>query len=595
MNEKWGLMNFPLHRYSELLAQYLQPLKYKVVLLAALIFATIGLQLVNPQIIRYFIDAAVEVGTGDGQARNLLWAALAFLGAALLLQGLGVAATYVSEDVGWRSTNKLREDLTFHCLALDMTFHNEHKPGEMIERIDGDVANIAIFFAQFVVRILGNMLLLIGVLIVLLWTDWRISLVLAIYSTVALAVLVYLRRIAVPRWKAAREASAELFGFLEEHLSASEDIRSSGAVPYVMRNLFKFSKFRLDKELKGGDMDILMGNIWNVLYALGQGIAITTGFLLYRRGLLTVGSVYLIIHYTDMILQPLNEITRQIQNFQKAAASIERVDELKRLESKIQAWGQKRLPDGPLAVTFEEVSFSYAADEPVLRNVSFCLEPGRVLGLLGRTGSGKTTLTRLLFRLYDPNGGAICLGNDCQLSIREIDLDTLRSYIGMVTQEVQLFRGSIRDNITLFNEDIPDHWILEVIEALGLSPWYEKLPEGLKTELQSEGGSLSAGEAQLLAFTRVFLHNPGLVILDEASSRLDPATERLIERAMDKLLQDRTGIIVAHRLSTVQRADEIMILQDGRIQEHGPLELLANDPASRFYSLLRTGMEEVLV
>jgi ABC-type multidrug transport system fused ATPase/permease subunit len=227
-----------------------------------------------------------------------------------------------------------------------------------------------------------------------------------------------------------------------------------------------------------------------------------------------------------------------------------------------------------------------------LSDISFTLAPGRVLGLLGRTGSGKTTLTRLLFRLYDLSSGSIRLGG---VDLPAARLGDLRARVGIVTQDVQLFQASIRDNLTLFDRSIADARIMAMLEQLGLDDWVAALPNGLDTELGPGGGGLSAGEAQLLAFTRVFLRDPGLVILDEASSRLDPATERLIERAVDRLLQGRTGIIIAHKLATVQRADEIMILEHGRIVEHGPREQLAYAPDSRFATLLRAGMQEVLV
>ena len=238
----------------------------------------------------------------------------------------------------------------------------------------------------------------------------------------------------------------------------------------------------------------------------------------------------------------------------------------------------------------------------MLRDVSFRLEPGQVLGLLGRTGSGKTTLTRLLFRLYDITTGHIQLSdqrrtnghNGATIDIRQTALADLRQRVGMVTQDVQLFRATVRDNLTFFDRSIPDAQILEVIDTLELGSWFNALPDGLDTELETEGHNLSAGEAQLLAFTRVFLQDPGLVILDEASSRLDPATEQLIERAVDKLLQQRTGIIVAHRLTTVERADQIMILENGRIRELGAYNALVSDPTSRFYQLRQTGLAEVL-
>ncbi len=233
--------------------------------------------------------------------------------------------------------------------------------------------------------------------------------------------------------------------------------------------------------------------------------------------------------------------------------------------------------------------------ETVLQDLSFQLEPGTVLGLLGRTGSGKTTLTRLLFRLYDPDSGAVYLGENGTLAnVRQMYLSDLRRRVGIVTQNIQLFHATVRDNLTFFNRAITDEQIMRVIRELELAEWLQSLPDGLDTKLEAGGGGLSAGEAQLLALTRIFLRDPGLVILDEASSRLDPATERLIERAVDKLVQNRTAIVIAHRLGTVQRADEIMILEDGRIREHGARSELAADPNSRFYSLLQTGLEEVL-
>lgn len=588
-------MKTSLQQYWAFFIKYISPLRKKAALLAVLILAMIGLQLVNPQIIRYFIDTATATGVAGAKTQSLVWAALTFLGAALLLQGISVAAVYVGEDIGWRATNQLRADLALHCLRLDMSFHNNHTPGEMIERLDGDIADIAVFFAQFVLRVLGNLLLLLGVITVLLWEDWRISLALTLYTVVALISFYYMRKKAVPYWEATRQAAADLFGFLEEQLSGTEDIRASGAVPYVMRTLFKFSTVRLVRQVKGGDMEILFVMMWFALYTLGQLVAFGSGYLLFQQGVITVGTVYLIVYYTDRILQPLNDITNEFQNVQKAMAGINRVEALYEIESKIQDTGQQTLPTGPLAVAFDAVSFGYVAEEPVLRDISFALPKGRILGLLGRTGSGKTTLTRLLYRLYDPTAGSIGLSASERQDIRTLPLDGLRGRIGMVTQEVQLFRATVRDNLTFFNPEISDARILNVIETLGLDEWYNRLPRGLETELETEGGTLSAGEAQLLAFTRIFLADPGLVILDEASSRLDPATERLIERAVDRLLENRTGIIVAHRLGTVQRADDILILQDGCVQEYGARATLAADPNSRFYALLQTGLEEVLV
>jgi ATP-binding cassette subfamily B protein len=304
------------------------------------------------------------------------------------------------------------------------------------------------------------------------------------------------------------------------------------------------------------------------------------------------------LSYVNKLYQPLEEIQRQVADLQRATASVARVRELLRTRPRVVEGPRATLPAGALPVAFAGVSFHYDdggtgenGKGSVLDDVSFELAPGRVLGLLGRTGSGKTTLTRLLCRLYDPLAGAITLGG---VDIREVSTDDLRGRVGVVTQDVQLFKVSVRDNLTFFSRRIPDERLQAVLRQLGLWSWYESLPYGLDTVLEAGHQALSAGEAQLLALARAFLNDPGLVILDEASSRLDPATERLLERAIHRLLQGRTAIVVAHRLATVQHADEILVLEGGRVRERGDRQALASDPTSRFYSLLQTGLEEVL-
>ena len=601
-------MRIPLKQYWNLLVNYLESQWPRALLLSVLLFSSIGLQLVNPQIMRHFIDTAQSGGASE----TLLRVALLFIGVALVQQVASVLATYVSENVAWTATNALRADLAEHCLCLDMSFHNAHTPGEMIERVDGDVTALSNFFSQFVIQVLGNALLLVGVLALLFREDWRVGLALTGFALLALFILGRFRNVAVPHWTAERQASADLFGFLEERLSGTEDIRSNGAEAYVMRHFYRLMRELMQRSLKAALMVNILLNTSFLSFALGNAVAFVVGAWLFQERVLTIGTVYITFHYTTMLERPIRQITRQMEDLQKAGAGITRIQELFYRQSKIQDLAASlpegsALPRGALAVEFQDVSFGYDdavssgdskpsdnGKDTVLRDLSFRLPPGTVLGLLGRTGSGKTTLTRLLFRLYDPDSGVIRLGAAVLTDIHQVPLTDLRQRIGMVTQNIQLFHATVRDNLTFFDDSIPDERILHVIHELGLSKWYESLPEGLDTELESGGGGLSAGEAQLLAFMRIFLQDSGLVILDEASSRLDPATEHLIERAVDKLVQNRTAIIIAHRLGTVQRADEIMILEDGCIGEYGARSKLASDPNSRFYGLLQTGLEEVL-
>jgi ATP-binding cassette subfamily B protein len=573
-------------RYWNLLGKYLKPRRRQVLFLALLLFCTTGLQLAHPQIVRYFIDAA----RGGGALDVLIGAAVLFLGVALFQEIVAVSATYVGENLAWSATNSLRRDLAVHVIRLDMSFHNARTPGELIERIDGDVTALANFFSQFVIRVLGNALLLVGILFLLFIEEWRVGLALAALAAVGLVVLDRLRDLATPHWVLGRQSSAEFAGFLEERLAGTEDIRANGAVPYKMRLLFGFMRQLMERYRRArltGHFNWMFGNL---LAQIGLAIGLGMGAYLYTQGAITIGTVFLISLYAGMLSEPMRRITDELQDLQKAGASIERVEDLYRTPITIQDGPGTPLPTGAPQVDFEHVSFGYAGGVPVLEDVSFTLASGAVLGLLGRTGSGKTTITRLLLRLYDPTEGTIRLGG---VDIRDARLSDLRRHVGMVTQEVQLFHATVRENLTLFDRTIPDERILAAVAQLGLLGWYRALPDGLDTHLTSSAG-LSAGEAQLLAFTRVFLRDPSLVILDEASSRLDPATERLIEHAIDALMKGRTAIIVAHRLGTVQRADEILILESGRIAEHGKRADLARDPASRFSYLLRTGLEDGL-
>lgn len=571
----------------QLLWRYLAPQRGRVVALALLLLASIALHLLNPQIIRYFIDQA----QAGGSQRVLGEAALLFLLVTLVQQGTSLAARYLGTDVGWVATNTLRADLVEHCLDLDMGFHNRHTPGELIERVDGDVGTLASFFAHFVIQIVGNLLLLVGVLLLLLRESWLVGGVIALHMLLLLLFLQRSQGWAVSHWAAARQASAEHYGFIEEHLGGREDTRSNGAEGYVLQRLDQLAR-RLLRQLRQArvrsNLTFVAGEF---LFALGYTLGLGLAALLFQRGEVTLGGAYLIVYYVGIMAIPLAELRQQAVEIQQAAASVGRVGQLLQLPHRLRREGHRSLPSGPLAVRFQGVSFQYESGESVLDGIRFDLPAGHVLGILGRSGSGKSTLVRLLFRLYDPTEGRICLEG---IDLRELPLATLRARVGIVTQEVQLFRATLRDNLTFFDPQISDARLLQALESLELREWLDTLPAGLDTLLGAGGQGFSAGEAQLLAFTRLFLRDPGLVILDEASSRLDPATEQRLERAVTHLLAGRSAIIIAHRLATVQRVDSLLLLEGGRVVEQGPRAALAADPNSRFAHLLRVGLEETL-
>jgi ATP-binding cassette, subfamily B, bacterial len=568
--------------YRATLSTYLRPHRGRVVVLMLLLLGSIGLQLVIPLILRDFIDSAMAGSAVAG----LTTAGIAYLIAGVLNQLLDAGASYLGTDIGWSATNRLREELTSHLFSLDMGFHNDTTPGEMIERVDGDVTAISEFISRFLVRLIAAGVLLTGVVIVCWFESEAMGLTITLYVVAVLLFLIRLRKIAVAAAEEERETSARLYGFIEERLAGVDDIRSLGAGRFTMTRFIPVMRDFYTRTTNAWRKRIFVWVSANTAFWAGDALALIVGVWLTIRGSITVGTAFLILQYVQLVRRPIEQMTQELQELQKAAGGIVRIDQLRHLGSSI-ADGSEDLPTGPLAVEFDDVSFSYE-DRGVLADVSFALAPGKSLGLLGRTGGGKTTITRLIARLYDPDRGVVRVGGH---DLRSLRSQSLRRSVGVVTQDVQLFQASVRDNLTFFAER-PDEEILDVLERVGLGPWIARL--GLDTELGAGGQGLSAGEQQLLAFARVFLQDPGVVILDEPSSRLDPVTEMLLATATERLYAGRTVVIIAHRLETVRLADEIMVVDAGRIVEHGPRQTLAADPTTRYAALLATGRGDIL-
>ncbi len=640
-----------------MIRHYLRPFRGRVALMLVLLLAGIGLQLLAPQLLGRFVDAA----TSGGDLSNRLYMLAGLFFAAVLAQKiLFLITVYLTEDLGWATTNALRADLTAHVLRLDMGFHKLRTPGELIERIDSDVGELAEYFSEIVVSLIGNGLLVAGIIVLIFLEDWRIGLVALAYAVVMVTLLRAVQERMVRLYTRISQASAALLGFLEEHITGTEDVVPNGGTGYVMTRLYPLLNTHAALRTRTFTLSAIVGATSTLLFVLALAVSMGLAASAYLTGTMTIGAVFTIVYYVGLLESPLDSVRRHLSYIQRALAGVNRTREFFDLRPEVDdpaAAAGAILPSGAPGVVFDGVSFAYkdrrmtnyglritnedeevtVGDRPsvvgrrdtptVLHDVSFAVGPGRVLGVLGRTGSGKTTLTRLLFRLYDVDAGAIRLidgrpqttdngrqttekrsqaavgGRSASvgsIDIRDVPLGELRRHVGMVTQDVQLFAATVRDNLTLFSNYDPtrpvidDNHILDALETLGLGDWYRGLPDGLDTILESGGKGLSAGEAQLLAFTRVFLRDPRLVVLDEASSRLDPGTEQLLERAVDRLLAGRTGIIIAHRLRTILRADDILILENGRVVEFGPRVALTADTDSRFYRLLQTGLEEVL-
>lgn len=578
----------PTLKYTiSLLRKYLKPYIGQVILLGILLVIYNGIQIANPQVIRIYIDA-VFADTLDKKA--ILFASLMYIGFSLIHRSVYVVVRYLSQKLAWATTNDLRVDLTNHCMNLDMTFHNQYKTGEMIERIDGDASSLSEFFSTFSIYFFGSLILLIGVLTAVFIEKWVYGVLFLGFAFLALIAFYFVRNVSSPLWKKARESTTALFGHIEESVSGLEDIKGNGADEFLMKRFHEVSQ----TDFKNKNKAMIVSRTYYAINVAMRAI-LNIGILVvsyYLSSFLETdpGVIYLLLTYGTNLLWPLRLLLWQIEQLQNSLANVERINEFFQIKTKIIDDGEIIFPEGKVSLAFDNLDFGYS-ENLVLKDISFNLEPGRTIGLVGQTGSGKTTLARLVFRLYDPKSGKIRVNG---INTKNFPLKELRSNVAYVTQDVELFKASIRDNVTFFDKEIPEEVILDIFKDIGLETWYNNLPNGLETIIKSEECGLSAGEEQLLALTRAFLKDPKIVILDEASSRLDPATERQIEIALEKLLHGRSAIIIAHRLTTLYKVDDVLILSNGEMMEYGSREDLAKNPESQFSILLQKGMEEVL-
>lgn len=567
-----------------LLRRYVVPRWRQVAWVGVLLVSTVGLQTAHPRLLAAFIDRA-----GRGAPLDVLTRiGVATIVVAILRQVTAVADTYAAEHLAQVTTNQLRADLTAHVIDLDASFHGAHRPGELVQRVEGDTGRLANLLSRFVVALGANALLVIAVTVVLALEDWRLGLELLLAAATMPVLAWGFARTARRSTAAWLEAQADQTGFLEEHLSATEDLRSCGAAAHMMRQLTLHDRVVLRRRLRAWVLGNLGGNAGAAAFGLASVGMLATALWLLRRGEATVGAVFLVFAYTRALADPIQAISRELQDLQAAAAAAIRVTELLETRSRLEDVGTTPLPAGALAVELAHVDFAYpdAPHVAVLHDVTLRVDAGRSLGVVGRTGSGKTTIGRLVARLQDVEAGRVTLGG---VDVRDTPLHELRRRVCLVSQEVQLFHASARENLTLFDPTVPDDRIHAVLADLGLDLWLGTLPKGLDAPLATS--DVSAGEAQLLAFARAFLRRPDVVVLDEATARLDPASQQRVGHATSELLAGRTSIVIAHRLATLHSVDDIAVVERGRVVEHGPREVLAADPHSRYHHLLANDRE----
>lgn len=543
-----------------------------------------SLALAGPLVVRRIVDLASE-GTTAARLTSL---ALVYLGLAVATQLILVAVSWFATVTAWHTTNQIRLQLADHVLGLDHEFHRRHTPGELIQRVDGDVTSVSDFLGRVVPRVVGAAAMVIGMVVVLAFVDWRVSVGAMAYVMFSAALIVRGRHRAVGEASDEMGAYATLYGGIEERLTAAEDLRANGAGAHAMWRFVEESAATMHSSVRRESAFLRLWWAVQGSVAVGSSLSLVVGALLVTNGSISIGTAFLMFQYVLLLERPLEDVVQQLETVQKANGAMVRVIDLLAIRPTILDNGTICPADGPLSISFDNVSFEYERDDGdrVLRDISLSIAAGTSVGVIGRTGSGKTTLSRLVLRLVEATDGQLCLGG---VPIADVPLPELRRRVAMIPQEVELFSGTIRDNVTLFDPSPTDEAVEHALERVGLSTL---VAGGVGRRLGAGGAGLSAGEAQLLALARVWLRDPDLVVLDEATARVDPETEVRLEAAIAELMKGRTALVIAHRLSTLRHVDEIVVLDHGKVVEHGTRERLMGDDNSRFHHLLALALEE---
>ena len=495
--------------------------------------------------------------------------------AVLLRLALQGAQSFNVQVVGQRLTARIRADLFRHAMTLSLRFHDRTPVGKLLTRLTSDVDALAEVFGSGAVGVLADLVTLVVIAITMLTIEWRLGLMLLLVQLPVTAGILWLQK----RFRKANYRVREELGQLNADLQ--ENLQGLEVLQMFRREAVNSARFArtTDAYRQAVTGTILYDSAisafieWVALVAVALVLAL--GGAMVIGGAMGLGTLTTFILFSQRLFDPLRQLAERFTQIQGGLTAVERIGEL--LEQPIEIREVEAAALSPAArqnaaasrspgeVIFENVSFHYRSDDPILEDLSFRIAPGEHVALVGPTGSGKTTVIRLLCRLYEPQRGRILLDG---VDIRELPISTLRQRMGVVLQDTFLFSGNVADNLRL-DADLDDAELERLCRELGLAPLLARLDHGLATELRERGGNLSSGERQLLSVARVAIRDPSVLVMDEATAFLDPSTEATLQHDLDELLQERTAIVIAHRLATVEAADRILVLRRGRLIEQG--------------------------
>ena len=554
-------------RLMRRLLTYLRPYRVQVTLAIAAIIAHSLLELVPPYLTKLVIDEYIPAADSSGLA---LLAGL-FLTALCGSFAFEYLQTATMQMIGQRIMFDLRMQIHGRLQQLDIRFYDRNPVGRLMTRVTTDVDALNELFTSGVVAVFGDLFTLAGIMAVLVWMDWRLALV--AFSVLPLIALVtqWFRVNVRESYRTVRLWIARINAFLQERITGMATVHLFRREARDFTAFDGINRSHRDANLRSIFYYAVFYPAIELVSALASALIIWVGGGWVIRDTLTLGSLVAFLMYAQRFFRPISDMSEKFNILQGAMASSERIFNLLDTPVDVGSPLPSALVPGPGAIAFEHVTFAYADNDPVLRNVSFRVEPGERVALVGATGAGKTTIVSLLLRFYDVQQGRITVDG---VDIREIDLARLRAMFGLVLQDVHLFSGTIASNIRLGSEGIGDDQVRAAIKAVHADTFVERLPDGLATPVVERGATLSAGQKQLLSFARALAFDRPVLVLDEATSSVDTETELLIRDALKVIMQGRTTIAIAHRLSTIQGMDRILVFHKGQLRESGTHQAL---------------------
>lgn len=535
----------------------------------------------------YLIQLSVDSYIANGMLEALIWITVIQVGILLAENLVRFWFMYLINWLGQTVVNDMRKKVFRKILFQDIAYYDRTPIGTLTTRSINDLEAVNEVFGEGVISIIADVLTIIAIIVVMLITDWKLALIcLTTFPAIILATYIFKESVN-KSFQRVRNAVAQLNAFVQEHIVGMYIVQAFAA---EQRELHKFDE--INKEHRNANIKAIFA--YSVFFPVVEIIATIAIALLVWWGAVRMmhfetspGVIIAFVMYLNLLFRPLRMLADKFNVLQMGMVAAERVFTVLDSEENLHNTGTHTKATVEGQVTFKDVHFGYKPDVPVLRGISFDLQPGKTMAVVGQTGAGKTSIISLLSRLYEINSGSIAIDGT---NIREYDVHNLRSHIGIVLQDVFLFSGSVYENITLRNNDIPREEVIRVTKMLGMHEHIMKLPGNYDFNVMERGNTLSQGQKQLLSFARALLYNPSILVLDEATSSVDSESEQLIQHAIDTMTKGRTSIVIAHRLSTIRKADTIVVMDKGQIIEQGNHDSLI--AAKGAYYRLYTAVEQ---